>query len=96
MQHVGEIPIVSGVKDKEIVLEFYPIQPPYAYALIVNSAEGAVEYRLVEPPLTRNDLEILNALRIKMLERVPARVDEAVRMLATSPEVSSRKRCKTS
>jgi flagellar protein FlaI len=87
VQHVGEIPIVSGVKDKEIILEFYPIQPPYAYALIVKSAEGAVEYRLVEPPLTRNDLETLNALRTRMLEKVPVRVDEAVRMLATSPEV---------
>jgi flagellar protein FlaI len=86
MARPEELPVFSNVKDREVVLEFYPIQPPYSYAVIVRNIEGAVEYRLVEPPLTRNDLEILDKMKKILLERVPKRVDESMRILATSPE----------
>lgn len=46
----------ARVDGGEVLLEFYEISPPFAYALIVRRRDGGIEYRLLEPPLTPEDI----------------------------------------
>jgi len=53
----------------EILKNFYPITPPFAYVAIVSSIEtGRLEYRVIEPPLTREDVENISEIKRLLLE----------------------------
>ncbi|UNQ72839.1 type II/IV secretion system ATPase subunit [Infirmifilum sp. NZ] len=78
--------INTRVDGGEILLEFYEIAPPYAYALVVRKRDGALEYRLVEPPLTPEDVRILERIKRNLLVSSTERYDQALRKLTSDPE----------
>ncbi|RLE60737.1 MAG: hypothetical protein DRJ35_02460 [Thermoprotei archaeon] len=56
------------LQEGEILLEFYEVEPPFAYVMIVKTPIGKIEYRVVEPPLTKDDIEKLAQIKSLLLE----------------------------
>ncbi len=76
----------ARVDGGEVLLEFYEISPPFAYALIVRRRDGGIEYRLLEPPLTPEDIRVLDRIKRSLLLSSAERPDRALQMLASDPE----------
>jgi len=52
-----------------ILVDFYPVNAPFAYAAIVRDRQtGRYEYRVVEPPLTDNDINIIEEIKTLVTE----------------------------
>ena len=53
----------------EMLVELYPVRSPFAYAAIVRVRRlGRLEYRVLEPPLTRDDVKAIKEIRELLLE----------------------------
>ncbi|ABL78209.1 type II/IV secretion system ATPase subunit [Thermofilum pendens] len=74
------------LEEGEVLVEYYPVTPPFAYAMIVKKRGGSLEYRLVEPPLTSDDVEKLERIKRLLLEYAPRKVDSALGALGSAPE----------
>ncbi len=78
--HVNNMKLVDG----ESLLEFYSISPPFAYVVIVKTKEGKYEYRVIEPPLTSEDIAILSKIKKLLIESSHVDIRS---LLAEKPEV---------
>ncbi len=55
--------------DRERLVEFYPVSETFGHIAIVMSKEtGRYEYRILEPPLTNQDIENINKIRELLIE----------------------------
>ena len=65
---------VPRVSKGEVLIDFYPVSPPFAYAAIVRRGpRGRYEYKVLEPPLTAEDKRAIE--EIKSLVSRTVRVD---------------------
>ena len=56
------------LQEGEVLLEFYEVEPPFAYVIIVQTALGKIEYRVLEPPLTKEDIVLLEKVKNLLLD----------------------------
>ena len=53
----------------EVLVELYPVRAPFAYAAVVRVRRlGRLEYRVLEPPLTREDSEAIGEIKELLME----------------------------
>ena len=99
-----EVIFAPRVERGEVLIEFYPVSPPFAYVAIVRKGvTRRFEYRVLEPPLTREDKRAIEEIKslvsrtIKMdlrtlRERGPEKIlEEEVRRVVKKYRVKLRK-----
>jgi len=86
-------PIRTYVKDRNRLLEIYPVRPPFAYSTIAFDQEShQIKYLAVEPTLTEKDAESLKTIQSHLrttlntpLEQLGNR-DKAIAVMKTGME----------
>jgi len=65
------------LNDQEVLIEFYPVSEPFGHIAIVMSKEtGRYEYRVLEPPLTLEDIENIRKIRGLLIETSRVKLEE--------------------
>ena len=74
---VKAIATLPTIKENEVLVEFYPISPPFAYAAVVRvRGLGRYEYRVLEPPLTIEDKKAIEEIKRLIISTAKASIEE--------------------
>ncbi|MFQ6085626.1 MAG: hypothetical protein ACE5OY_05110, partial [Candidatus Bathyarchaeia archaeon] len=66
----------TSEKKKTTLKPPYPLNPPFAYATIIQDEEGALLYEVLEPQLSEDELRAMSHLKELLLEELILPPDE--------------------